>query len=195
MTKEEFIELKDSYIEHIQQYFKKSGDIFAHVAVFAEFKKDTNPSFNEVENFQIVGEEETDVDKPAIIHIPIPNEFLETGLGKDIFKDHILPDAINDIKTKCNIIGIAWTAEAWMSVTNKMPKNLDELPVKAEVIIISVESEHINECKIFEIKRTEMSVLPDGKFQSEKIEFENINTLDAKSTGGRFSGLFKLIKD
>jgi hypothetical protein len=182
MTKEEFIELKDSYIDNIQKYFKEIGDLFAHVALFCEFKKDA---------------EDYD-ERPAIIHIPIPGDLLKSNDGKDFFIDSLLKDAVKDVKEKFIIKGLAWSAEAWMKVANKYPKNhkeMDDLSVKAEVIIISIESDYVNECNIFEIERSKISVQNDGSLKAEEINFNNLGMQDASNVGGRFFGLYKSIKD
>jgi hypothetical protein len=182
MTKEEFIELKDTYIDNIKRYFKESGDLFAHVALFCEFKKDA---------------EDYD-ERPAIVHVPIPGKLLETGLGKDFFVEFLLNEAVTDIKEKFIIKGVAWSAEAWMKMSDKNPKNdieMDDLPIKAEVIIINIESEDVNECNIFEIERSKMSIEEDGSIKSEEINFKELQREGNPNMGGRFSGLYNKIKN
>ena len=181
MTQEQFIELKDAYIDNIQKYFKEAGDLFAHVALFCEFKKDA---------------EDYD-ERPAIVHVPIPSEMLKSDEGKDFFINSLLKDAVKDIKEKFIIIGVAWSAEAWMRVSDVKPKSqadIDNIPVNSEVIIINIESENVKECKIFEIERTNVSIEKDGSLKTGNINFKDLG-IKQTTPGGRFSGLYDSIKD
>lgn len=174
MTNEELNDLKEIYVIHLKNYMTETGGLFAHVSVFAE-------------NI----EKEKD-DKPAIIHIPIPEEFMKNDDTKDTFINDLLPDVITEIKKEFIPIGIAWASEAWMRVADKDfdMSEYKSLP-KKEVVFISMETKFGCETLIYEIKREGIQVNSEGEL-TDRIELEELKT-DAKpsSTEGRFAGLYK----
>lgn len=80
MTEEKFNTLKETYVEHIKNYISKTGGLFPHITVFAE-------NLNKEEN-----------DKPAIIHIPISDEYMEDDNTKDTFIKDLMPEIMVEIK-------------------------------------------------------------------------------------------------
>jgi hypothetical protein len=185
MTKKQFENLKKDYVDHIKEYVIDNGGLFPHLTVFAEFKKPTS-------------EEER---KPALIHIPIPDEFMENDDTKDKFVDVIIPKVFENINEKFIPHGVGWAAEAWMRTMDKnfnlQRGNWKKLPIQKEVIMISIESDEPTECKMYEIKRTGKQVNSDGdivdsiELEEQFKENDNPNPMSS----GRFTGLFEKIKN
>lgn len=182
MTPEKYNDIREAYIEHITDLITDMGGLYPHVTVFAD-QKDPKE-----------GEE----DKPAIIHIPIPEELIDTDEGKEQFVEGILPDVFATLKEKFIPYGVAWSSEAWMRVidkTDKIPDNYKDLPIKKEIIIITLETSTKEEIIIYEIKRSGKQVNQFGDF-IDKVELILQPEMSApNSMGGRFSGLFKKFKD
>jgi hypothetical protein len=184
MTNEEYHDLKEDYIQHILDYVKDNGSLFPHLSVFADIKKP----------------KEEEIGKPALIHIPIDDEYMKDDESKDRFVDEILPNLFKELKTRFTPHGVAWAAEAWMRVAEKdfdpSKDNWKAIPIKKEIIMISVESENANDCFIYEIKRIGKQVNSDGDFV-DIVELERLDGDFATATklAGRFTGLFKKIKD
>lgn len=188
MDNQTFEELKEDYVKHIKGYVNEYGNLFAHISVFADIKEPQN-------------EEE---EKPAIIHIPIPDEFMRTGESKDKFVDDILPEIIDNIKEKFNPIAIGWAAEATMrvagSVFDMKKDDWTKLPVSKDVIIICIDSKENNNTFLYEIKHisddvlSNLQVTQSGEF-AERIQLIDItneqNQNQMKHVGGRFSKLYK----
>jgi hypothetical protein len=181
MTKEKYFDLQEDYINHILSYVKQSGGLFPHISVFAD----------------IIDPKEDEIDKPALIHIPIDDDFMKDDESKDRFVDVELPKAFKELKKKFEPAGIAWAAEAWMRVIEK--KNFDviqdnwkAIPVKKEVIMISIESkDYDKKCILYEIKRQGKQVNNDGEL-IDNIELERLEDMaNPDQMSGRFSGLLK----
>lgn len=180
MTKEHFETLKEEYIGHITEYIKQAGGLFPHISIFAEEKDKTKSN------------------KPALIHVPISDEFMESEDGKDEFVDEALPQISKKVNEMFDVYAIAWSSEAWMRMTDKSSHlnfdNWKSIPIKKEVIIITIESKDGNDCIIYEIKRDGQQVTSDGDLV-DKIELIKAEETDGvKNVGGRFSGLLKLFK-
>jgi len=183
MTKEKYLILQEDYIEHILEYVKDSGSLFPHISVFADIavpKKD-------------------EIDKPALIHIPIDDKFMETEDSKDEFVNKILPGVFKSLKEKFIPAGVAWASEAWMR-TAGADFDIDKddwksIKNKKEIIIITIESDFGDSCFMYEMKRLGSQVNSDGELTNiiELKKLDELSTPDA--IGGRFSGLFKKIKD
>jgi len=174
MTEKELEEVKQNYIEHIKKYMTEAGGIFSMITVFAES----------------LDKKEEDI--PAIIHIPIPKEFLENDESKDEFIDELLPNIIREVKKKFKPLGIAWTAEAWMRKAAKDfdSKNYEKLP-KQEVLFVCVETQNKSEALIYEIKRVGKQVNSEGDL-TDTIELEIIEDIkQPEQIQGRFAGLYK----
>jgi hypothetical protein len=181
MTPEKFTEVKEAYIEHLIEMISETGGLFPHITIFADLK---NPT-------------ELDQDKPAVIHIPIPDKYMKNDDAKDEFVDELLPEISKRINEQFIPYGIAWSSEAWMRVIEKdqkMPDNYKDLPVKKEIVIVTVETELNEEAVIYEIKRQGKSVNSDGDL-IDNVKLEKIETDQPDSFGGRFSGLLKKLKD
>jgi len=181
-------DLKEDYIEHIKNYVNEFGNLFAHISIFADLKE-PEP-----------GEE----DKPAIIHIPIPNEYMKDGESKDNFVDNILPEIIENVKEKFNPIAIGWAAEATMRVAgslfNVQKDDWTKIPVSKDVIIICIDSKSTNNTFLYEVKHisddklSNLKVTKSGEF-AERVELiditEKYQDNQIKNVGGRFGSLYK----
>lgn len=183
MTSDQYKLLKEDYIEHIKEYVTENGSLFPHLTIFADVKE-PKP-----------GEE----DKPALIHVPIPNEFMENDEMKDRFVDEVVPDLFKNINKQFIPKGIGWAAEAWMRIADKnfdpANDNWKKIPIRKEVIMINIESDEPTESIIYEIKRTGKQINADGDLVDiieleEQFKEESFPT----TAGGRFTGLFKKLK-
>lgn len=183
MTKEKYLTLQEDYIEHILDYVKDSGNLFPHISVFAD----------------IAVPKEDEINKPALIHIPIDDKFMETEDTKDEFINKILPDVFKSLKEKFIPAGVAWASEAWMRTAGSdfdMDKDdWKSIKNKKEIIIITIESDFGDSCFMYEMKRKGSQVNSDGEL-TNIIELKKLDELSTPdSIGGRFSGLFKKLKD
>lgn len=180
MIEKNFEELKDSYINHIKKYMSQTGGLFPHISLFADH----------IDN--------DDDDKPAIIHIPIPDEYMVDDESKDKFIDVIMPQLIVEIKKKFVPLGIAWASEAWMRSADKdfdMDKQDYKTLPKKEVLFMSIETKNNRDTIIYEIKRKGKQVNSDGDM-TDIIELKEMeNAENPKNVGGRFSELYKKLID
>lgn len=183
MTNEQYEVLKQDYIDHIKEYVTENGSLFPHLTIFADIRKPKPEEEN----------------KPALIHVPIPNEFMENDKSKDRFIDEVVPDLFKSINEKFIPKGIGWAAEAWMRVADKNfdpeKDNWKKIPIRKEVIMISIESDQPTESIIYEIKREGKQVTSDGEIVDIiKLEEQFKEEGSPMSAGGRFTGLFKKLK-
>lgn len=177
MTPEKFTEVKEAYIEHLIDVISETGGLFPHITIFAD----------------VIEPKEGEEDKPAIIHIPIPNKFMKNDDTKDEFIDEIIPDIFRDLKKDFKPHAVAWSSEAWLRQIEKgekMPDNYKNLPVKKEVIIVTLGTENEEEIILYEVKREGKQVNADGNL-SDIVKLNKIEEDQPQSVGGRFSGLFK----
>ena len=182
MTEQDYIEVKDLYIDHIKKYMTDAGGLFPHITILADHLN-----------------KEDDV-KKAIIHIPIPGEYMNSEEGKDSFVEEIMPSIFKEVNKKFSPYGIAGASEAWVRIAGKdfnaEKGNWKALPIKKEVLFISIETEFKKEVNVYNIKRTGHKVNSDGEL-IDNISLEEENDFgNPESVGGRFSGLYKkLIKN
>lgn len=187
MTQDQFDILKEEFTNNIKEYVVQNGGIFPHITIFADGK---NPE-NEEEN------------KPALIHIPIPDEMMMDDEGKDKFVNEVFPEIAKKVKTKFTPNALAWTSEAWVRTIHKKDNpNINyhtsdwkELPIEKEVIIITIESENDKKCVIYDVKRNGKQITHEGDIV-DKVELTEATDLAyPDGIGGRFSGLFAKLKD
>jgi len=176
ITEKEYKEVKDLYIENVKQIMLDQGGLFPHLTIFANHKKDK--------------EGQT---KTAIIHVPVSEEYMEDDDGKDEFVNDMMPLVYKAIKEEFAPYGIAWASEAWMRVADKdfdiKKSNYKDLPIKKEVLLISIEMEDVCEAYLYEIKRDGKQINSDGKL-TDKLELNELEKMPAP-VGGRFTGLYK----
>ena len=191
MTTEQFSLLKEEYINNIKRFVTENGGLFPHLSVFADVnKKKIRKIF-----------EDDDSDKPALLHIPLPDKYTQTDEGKELFIKNVFPELAKEIKENFTPNAIAWASEAWVRKMDKedapngeIPDNWKELPIQKEVIIITIESESSQECLIFNINRNGKQIDEDGNLV-DTIELTPCDELSgANGFTGRFSGLFSKFK-
>ena len=180
MTEEKYIELKDTYLKNIKRYMTEEGGLFSHISVFAE-KLECN-------------EDDDEASKNAIIHIPLPEKIANSDEGKEYFVTKMLPEIASSLKESFVTTGVAWASEAWLRsshIDDKQPENWKDMPIKKEVLMISMESAFGNETSVYEIVRSGMKVTEEGLsdtielIKDEELSGENLNF------EGRFTGLYK----
>jgi len=179
MTDIEYNKVKESYIRHVQSYMKDVGNLFPHITIFANHK-DANVD-----------------DKPAVIHIPIPDEFMENDETKDTFVNDILPEVFKTVKDDFIPYSVAWGSEAWVRSIDKdekMPDDYKSIPIKKEVLFVSIESKDKQETIIYDIKRDGKQVNSDGSITDVIQLTEAQESGMVNATEGRFSGLFKMLE-
>jgi hypothetical protein len=178
ITDEEYQEIKNTYIEDLKTLLISEGGIYPHITIFADHK------------------EVSDDKKTAIVHIPIPGEYMVDDETKDEFVTDIMPSIFKSVKERFKPYGIGWASEASIRATDKefdyTKEDYKKLPIKKEVLIITIETENKLDVFFYEIKRKGTQVNSDGKY-THRIELtflENMSKL-SNSVGGRFSGLYK----
>ena len=174
MTEEQYVKIKDAYLENIKRYMLSSGSLFAHITVFGQHKDGD--------------------DKDAIIHIPIPDEFMKSEERKDKFMDDVFPEIASTIKKKFIPYGIGWAAEAWVRVLSKdekMPKDWKSIPIAKEVVLVQLEFKEKKEAIVYEIKRLGKQVNEDGDLVDQIDLIEDPNYSSPESMSGRFSNLYE----
>jgi hypothetical protein len=180
MDKVEFKATIEAYINRTLKFVEEYGGVHPHITIFADIKDPQNE----------------DEQKQAVLHLDMPDELLESEEGKETFMTKVFPQLAKKVKEKFNVYGITWMSEGWMRTINKneeMPDNYKDLPIKKEVIIVSIETIENNEGRMFELKRDGKQVTPSGEFV-DKIELIPIGNEDGdsmKNVGGRFSGMLK----
>jgi hypothetical protein len=177
MTEDLFGKMKQDYIDHMKEFMGEYGQFGPMITVFAD-----NPQ-----------EEE----KPAIIHIPIPPQFMKNNETKDEFVNEMVPEMFAEIKERFKPYAVAWAAEAWIRNLGK-DKNFEgdykELP-KKEVMLISFQQKDANTGVVYNIKRNGKQVTPSGDIV-DQIELEEDTELgDLEGMEGRFSNLFSKFDD
>lgn len=174
MTEEQFIEIKGEYLNKIKKMILELGNIEPHVTIIGDHLEE---------------------DKPAIIHIPLPEKIANSDKGKQLFVDKMIPEIAVKVKERFNIQAVCFASEAWMRESHKDDFNPDKddykkLPISKEILIISIDTEAETESHVYEIIR--MSVSPTGDIV-EDIELREMPELSEhyKTSEGRFNGLYK----
>jgi tRNA G37 N-methylase Trm5 len=174
MTEEQFIEIKDEYLQNIKSMLLEEGNIQPTITLIADHLEEN---------------------KPAIVHIPLPEKIANSDKGKQMFVDVMIPEIANKVKNKFNIKAVAWAAEAWMRESHKddFDPEVDDykkIPINKEILILSVDTGADIESYVYEIIR--MSVSPTGEIV-EDIELREMPELanNFATNEGRFSGLYK----
>lgn len=171
MTQEKYERIKSNYVGHIKHFMVDEGNIFPHLTVFG------SPIDKE--------------DEDAIIHIPVPDEFMKSEELKEEFVNTVVPKIAEKIREKFIPYGVAWTSEAWVRTATKdqgVPDNWKDMPIEREVLMINIEFENKQEMMIYDIKRTGKQVNDEGKLTDHIDLIENDMT-QAEGWSGRFTGL------
>lgn len=106
MDQEIFEEIKKDYISQIKDNMTENGFLIPMITVFAETQTE---------------------DTPAIIHIPIPEEYMKNDETKENFLTNIVPDIFTNIKEQFVPYAVGWAVESWM---RELPKSLMLLIIK-----------------------------------------------------------------
>jgi hypothetical protein len=176
MTEEQFIEIKAEYFENIKRMLLELGNIQPTVTVIGNHIKEN---------------------KPAIVHIPLPAELVNSDDGKQIFVDKMIPDISKKIHEKFTINAVCFASEAWMRTADKdeynpETDNYKDLPISKEILIISIDGKEGSKSDIYEIKRDGKSINTEGDL-IDTIELEPLPELGENydTSTGRFSNLYK----
>ena len=174
MTIEQFDEIKTEYLVNMKEMLLEHGNIQPTITIIADHIEE---------------------DKPAIVHIPIPEKIVNSDDGKQMFVDQIIPEIALKMKNKFNVEAVAWASEAWMREAHKddfdpLKDDYRKVPIKKEILILTIDKESSTENYIYEIIR--MSVSPSGDIV-EDIELRELPEMSKSfgTTEGRFSGLYK----
>lgn len=176
ITQEKLQEMKNTYLDTIKGYLNTSGGIDPHLTLFAEHR-DKN--------------EQNDY---AVIHVPILNKFMKDDKEKQRFVDEIIPQMGEKLNEKFDLRAIIWASEAWVRSAPKegpVPENYKELPIEKEIVILTFESDDLNEMQIYEMIRKGKQVNKNGTL-TDHVEL----VFDKELSGteypkGRFSNLLK----
>ena len=178
MTTEQFIEMKEEYLDNMKSMLLESGNLSATITIIGEQKEDLLSS---------------------IVHIPLPDEIINSDQGKQMFVDKMIPEISKKINQKFNVHAVAWASEAWMREAhvddyNPDKDNYKDIPIKKEILIITIDTKTNAESYVYEIVR--MSIAPNGDL-IDKVDLVEMPEL-SKTMGtneGRFSGLYKKFTD
>lgn len=172
MTKEEFKEIKEYYIESTKETLLKHGNIGPVITIMGNLKDNNTPS---------------------ALQIVLPEEVANSDESKQLFVDKVIPKLAVEVREKFTIDAVGWSSEAWLREVPKDefdPKTYKEIPIKREILIITIDTAEGSECYTYEIVR--MSVSPNGDLV-ENIELIELPTLgmQVSNSEGRFNDLYR----
>lgn len=180
MTPEEFKELKNGYLELVTKLLTDSGSLTPAFTILGKHKPDG---------------------RHAICLVPIKSKFMKDEKSKDYFIDMVVPDIAAEIQKTIDIHAIGWAAEAWMRVADAKTVNPDKpmenwksIPIKAEVLIVSIDSEDFKETTIKEIVRKGKQVNEDGQLVDsiQLVDMPGYTDIPPHASTGRFTDLYKM---
>jgi uncharacterized membrane protein YvbJ len=174
MTEKDYIDIKEEYLNLVKGMLVETGGLQPSITILGTHKEDQ---------------------KNSVIHVPIPGKFVESEIMKDAFIDVIVPEISVKINKKFDVKAVAWASEAWLRSAEKDKpdalENWKDLPIKMEVLIVTIESADKNETIILEIVRKGKQVNEDGDL-IDIIELVESPEYKQGVTGeGRFTGLYK----
>lgn len=179
MTQERLEEGKELYLKNIKRYIAAEGSLFPHFVVIGEKKVKSDDG-------------EPDL---ALIHIPIPDEYMKNEDTKDEFVTTVVPEIAKEVtkKFKCEAVGFA--AEAWIRIANSDKELPDwkKLPIKKEVVFINIESKNSNLFRVYNINRLGQQVNENGEL-TDHVQLEEdteLSNMNGTSVVGRMTGLYK----
>lgn len=175
MTEEKYEEIKKAYLDNIKKYMVAVGGLFPHISIFGAHRDGT--------------------EKDAIIHVPIDDEFLKSEEMKDKFVDVVLPGIAETVNENFIPYGVGWASEAWVRSINKekgLPDDWKKIPIKKEVLFITLEFELKKEAIVYDIKRSGKQVNEEGELIDNIDLIEDKDMSGVETMGGRFSDLLKL---
>jgi hypothetical protein len=172
MTKEEFKEIKDYYIESTKETLLKNGNLEPVITIMGNLKDNNTPS---------------------ALQIVLPEEVVNSDENKQLFVDEGIPKLAAEVREKFMIQAVGWSSEAWLRelpVDDYKPEDYKNIPIKREILIITIDTAEESECYAYEIVR--MSVSPNGDLVEniELIELPDVAS-SASNSQGRFNDLYK----
>ena len=177
MDQEKLESLKTAYLELVTNLIKDFGGLSPAVTILG-IKKDDQLN--------------------AVIHIPIPDKYMNSETSKDEFVDDVVPQLAAKVKEEFDVHAVAWASEAWLRVLSKdgepvkeVPEDWKSLP-KKEVLFINIESEGKEDLVVMEIVRKGQQVNSEGQLTDhvELVPYEDLQGQPDK-VEGRFTGLYK----
>lgn len=174
MTEEQFIEIKDEYLQNMKEMLLETGNIQPTVTIIADHLEEN---------------------KPAIVHIPLPEKIANSDSGKQMFVDKMIPEIAVKIKERFSIKAVAWASEAWMreSPADDFDPEVDDykkIPIKKEILILTIDTGAKTESYVYEIIRLSVSPTGDLVEDIELVEMSELSNQFAEN-GGRFGNLYK----
>jgi len=187
MTEEQLKIIREDYLSFIKGNIQEEGSMNSSIGIFAD----------------VIDSEDG---KPALIEIPIPEEYLNNDNTKERFIEEILPRLIKEFKKRFVAHSVVWSAEAWLRTASKESldsiENYKDIPVTHEAVVIIIDSKNGTESLVYEIQRPALSISTDGelveKEQKNKIELVEMPELSGsfnETFTGRFSNLYKKFTD
>lgn len=179
MTTEEYNSIKKGYLELVTKIMTESGSMMS--------------------SFTVLGIQKDD-GKNAIVHVPIEPKFLKTEEAKEDFMNEVVPEIAKEIRERFDIKAVAWASEAWLRTADaktttreQLRQDWKSLPIKKEVLIITIESEDRNDIFISEIVRKGKQVNEDGELTDiiELVDLPEYNQEGMQAGEGRFTDLYK----
>lgn len=173
LTTDEYQELKTSYLRSIVSGTEAAGGLPPHIALFGTEKKDL---------------------KRAIVFMKIDEELMNSEDGKDLFIEKVVPALSKSVKKEFDVHSVAWASEAWLREAKAdapMPEDYKDLPIKKEIVIVSIESIDKTECIMYDVIRAGHKVTSTGDF-IDSVSLKLVTeTNEMISASGRFTGLIK----
>ena len=178
MTDTQFIEMKDAYLDDIKNMLLTNGNFSATISIIGEEKKDLSAS---------------------IVHIPLPEQIINSDEGKQLFVDKMIPELSKKLKDRFNVQAVAWASEAWMREAhvddyNPAKDNYKDIPIKKEILIITIDTGTNTESYVYEIIRLAVSSTGDLVEDIELRDMPELSSQFAKNEG-RFGNLYKKFTD
>lgn len=175
MTDKIYQELKQDHVKHVLKMVEKTGSVYPHITIICE--RD--------------GEE-----KPTVIHIPIPGEFMQNDETKEQLVEQVFPEIKEELKKKkFTVVAICFASEIWIRESSpeeyKEIEDYHDIPVNDEGIIISIEDEKENTTYCYKIVKESMSVGEEGLNGKVRVEEFHKPIIIPQGTGnGRFANLY-----
>jgi len=170
---EHFEDMKNHYLEETKKSLLDNGFVVPSFAIMALKVSD---------------------EQPALIHMPLPSIYLDSEKAKDRFFSEIFPKMAKEIRKDFKPFAILWASEAYYREAKPdfdlTKDNYQDLPIKKEVLIITVDSEEVSTCEIYEIIKSGMSINEEGLIDQISLEKLSDNQ-GLKEAQGRFSNLYK----
>jgi hypothetical protein len=172
MTKEEFKEIKEYYIESTKETLLKNGNLEPVITIMGNLKDNNTPS---------------------ALQIVLPEEVANSDENKQLFVDQVIPKLAVEVREKFTIEAVGWSSEAWLREIPKDEFKVEDykkIPIKREILIITIDTAKESECYAYEIVR--MSVSPNGDLVEniELVELPEVAS-SASNSEGRFNNLYR----